>query len=251
MPALFIGTHLIKLTSIDSTNTYLQQQLKQQNVLEGTVAIANEQLSGKGQRGNTWQSEPNKNLTFSLLLRPKRLKAEKQFLLSKIVSLGVLDFVCAHVKNKKEVKVKWPNDIYVKNKKIAGILIENSLRGDEVNTSIIGIGLNINQLDFTPLSATSLALETGIELNLDKALGDLCSCIEVRYLQYINHNLAALHGDYHQHLYCLNELHWFETKNRQYQGIIVGITGEGKLLLDCYPEKIIAEYGIKEIKFLK
>ncbi|HRH01438.1 MAG TPA: biotin--[acetyl-CoA-carboxylase] ligase [Bacteroidia bacterium] len=251
MPALFIGTHLIKLTSIDSTNTYLQQQLKQQNVLEGTVAIANEQLSGKGQRGNIWQSEPSKNLTFSLLLRPKHLKAEKQFILSKIISLGVLDFVRSHIKHKKEVKVKWPNDIYVKNKKIAGILIENSLRGEEVNTSIIGIGLNINQLDFTPLSATSLALETGIELNLDKALGDLCCCIEVRYLQYINQNLATLHGDYHQHLYCLNELHWFESKNRQYQGIIVGITGEGKLLLESFPEKIINEYGVKEIKFLK
>lgn len=106
------------------------------------------QTAGRGQRGNSWEAEPGKNLTFSILLRPTAIEASRQFELSMIVALAVADTVAEELGNGATVDVKWPNDIYVDNRKICGMLIENSLNGRNISSSIAGIGLNVNQLEF-------------------------------------------------------------------------------------------------------
>lgn len=152
MCAVFTGKNLIQLNQTDSTNIHLTQLAQDNNLPEGTVVNAAFQTHGKGQRNNSWEAEKGMNITFSVLYKPHFLPLSKHFLLSKAISLGVFDYlncICA------EVKVKWPNDIYVGNKKIAGILIENSIKGNNIYQSVIGIGININQSNFSTLNATS------------------------------------------------------------------------------------------------
>ena len=168
MKTLFIGQNSINLKSIDSTNSYASELLRQNAPLEGTMIYTFDQHNGRGQRGNTWYSQPNKNATLSYILYPTFLQIEKQFLLNKITCLAVADLmaeIIGHSKGltqkDKAVQIKWPNDIYVGNKKISGILIENTLRETSIRSSIVGIGININQTDFTDaINATSLALLT-------------------------------------------------------------------------------------------
>ena len=138
--------HIIRLDNVDSTNTYLSGIAS--NSPHGTCVLADRQSAGRGQRGNTWESEPGKNLTFSVLLRPDGLHASQQFRISQAVSLAITDTLDGFLPEGIEAKVKWPNDIYVGNRKICGILIENTLCGAAIQHSIIGIGLNINQRDF-------------------------------------------------------------------------------------------------------
>ncbi len=133
------------LKEIGSTNTYLQESDKDRLLPEGTIVYCDIQRSGRGQRGNSWESEPFKNLTFSLLLRPEHIPANRQFLLSEIVSLATVDVLNRYATG---FSIKWPNDIYWHDKKIAGILIENVLSGSTFSRAIIGMGLNINQKNF-------------------------------------------------------------------------------------------------------
>ena len=140
---LFIGNNIISLEEVDSTNRYLKDYLlKDNNTIEGLVVVATNQHSGRGQKGNTWQSEQGKNLTFSIFIKPN-IQVQAQFLISKAISLGIVDFL--NDVGLSELKIKWPNDIFCKDKKIARILIENTLKGNNVSNSIIGIGLNVNQ----------------------------------------------------------------------------------------------------------
>ena len=141
--------------------------LKNKNEIEGLVVFSENQTDGKGQRGNSWITERGKNLTFSLFLKPSIL-ISTQFVLSKIVSLSIVDFLMEM--GVKDVKIKWPNDIYCGDKKIAGILIENTISEGKINNCIVGIGLNVNQVNFDSSiqNATSLKLELGFEsINLN------------------------------------------------------------------------------------
>lgn len=133
---------VVQLNSIDSTNSHAQGIIAKNGLLQEMVFNASAQLEGKGQAGNSWESEPCTNLTFSLALQPVYLKAENQFYLTQAISLGIIDFL-----NNNEIKalIKWPNDILVDRKKITGILIENSIMGESLQSSVVGIGLNVNQ----------------------------------------------------------------------------------------------------------
>ena len=132
--------NIIKKNQISSTNTVAIELLKKEELPEGTIIWADEQTKGRGQRGNSWESEPGTNLTISIILFPHFLKAEDQFLLSKVTSLAITDYLANRFN---QVTIKWPNDIYVANDKIAGILIENSIIGSSFEYAVIGIGLNI------------------------------------------------------------------------------------------------------------
>lgn len=251
MPTLFTGNNTIRLPIVESTNAYAQDLARQLKVPEGTVVITDNQTLGRGQRGNSWFCEPGKNLTFSLILYPPDLAADNQFVLTQLVSLAIADYVKSEYSKPDEVKIKWPNDIYVGNKKIAGILIENSLRGNLLSNSIIGIGLNINQLDFGELKATSLALLTAKNFDLNASLEKVCSAIEARYLQWINKKQLILNAEYQKNLYLIQEPASFEIENRKVDGKIIGVNKSGKLLLSLIPNFEVLELGIKEIKFLK
>ena len=137
---------IIELAETPSTNSYMAEHAA--DLPSGAVVVTRSQTAGRGQRGNSWEAEPEKNLTFSLLLRPDFVKASEQFLISRAVSVGIVKILQRFTRGSEEVSIKWPNDIYVGAQKIAGILIENSLMGAAIDRSIIGIGLNVNQLQF-------------------------------------------------------------------------------------------------------
>lgn len=253
MKTLFVGQNCIHLKSIDSTNSYAGQLMGDIKPVEGTLIYTFDQQNGRGQRGNTWETEPNKNVASSFILYPSFLQASRQFLLNKIVSLAVADLMAELIQpsdKTSEIRIKWPNDIYVGTKKIAGILIENTLRENTIQSSIIGIGLNINQIKFNvDLNATSLALITNKEFDLMEALEKLSEFIEARYLQLKANKLESIDAAYLQHLYQLNEWHNYTSNNQLFEGKIIGISAIGKLQVQLKTTEI-KEFDLKEIKFV-
>ena len=145
---IFVGKVLHEFEALGSTNQHALQLLKESTPAEGTIILTHDQYAGKGQATNKWESAPHKNLTFTTILYPKFLPARKQFLLNQVVSLSVFDTLQKYITE--GLTIKWPNDIYVFDKKITGILIQNSLQGHTLQSSIVGIGLNVNQIDFPP-----------------------------------------------------------------------------------------------------
>src|SRR5687768_14177982 len=139
MTTLFIGKNVIELDSIDSTNSYSKELIIKEKPIEGTIITAREQLSGRGQMGNSWNAEAGKNLTLSIILYPDFLDADKQFYLNIAVCLAVKDF-CESVLGD-EIKIKWPNDVYHRDKKLGGILIENTIKGSQIASAVVGIGI--------------------------------------------------------------------------------------------------------------
>ncbi|MCF8464570.1 MAG: biotin--[acetyl-CoA-carboxylase] ligase [Flavobacteriales bacterium] len=181
--SLFIGSTIIRLERVDSSNNYARTHVRDKMPIEGTVIVVGEQTAGRGQRSNSWVTEPKKNLTCSFILRPVFLAAKDQFLLSAAVALAVSDTVFELLPDK-AVEIKWPNDVLVDGKKIAGILIENTLRGINLENSIIGIGLNVNQVEFpSGINATSVQLISEQETDLETVLQLLNSYLEKYYLQ--------------------------------------------------------------------
>lgn len=247
MQTLFIGQQHIKLQRVGSTNRYAQDMAKNGLLHEGAIISAIEQFSGKGQRGSSWQTMAGKNLTFSLFLKPHFLQANQQFLLSQCIALAVFD--CVKNYCQKDVFIKWPNDILINDKKTAGILIENSLKNDKIDYSIIGIGLNINQTEFENLPyATSLKLETGLELKLDDVLQNLCKQLEKHYL-LLKKNYSAIHKYYLENLYRYKILANYNYKGHTIKARIIDIETSGKLILKKENnEKIIC--NLKEVEFV-
>jgi BirA family biotin operon repressor/biotin-[acetyl-CoA-carboxylase] ligase len=167
-----LGGPFIELATAASTNKTAAELLSLSKLRHGAVILAHEQTEGRGQRGRTWTSAPGLDLTLSIVMAPPRLRADAQFVLSKLAALAVHDTVRAHIPG--DVRIKWPNDVLVERRKVAGILIQNELTGDRVAWSIIGIGINVNSSVFDEsLAATSLALEAGGHVDLPVVLDDL------------------------------------------------------------------------------
>lgn len=240
---MLIGNKIIHLSSVDSTNNYVANEEKRQNLPSGTVILADEQFAGKGQRGTEWLTESGKNLTFSFLLRQVNLAVEDQFTLNKIVVLSMLDYL----KDKNiDAQIKWPNDILVQNDKIAGILIENSLGSAGIQRSIIGIGLNVNQTEFSLPRVTSMQLQKNTFFNIQEVLFGLIERINHR-LNFISQR-EVIHSEYLSHLFGRNEIRHFEASEQQIQGEIVGVNSFGHLEVKI--DNKIQSFGVKEIKFV-
>lgn len=275
MKALFIGKNCIEVEKTDSTNSYLAILAtggpisfhllplsggEGKGVFDGTVVITKRQEQGKGQRDNRWESEPGKNLTLSILLKPTFLRTDEQFQLNKAVSLGVAEFVLAvffpFEGGKGDVRIKWPNDIYIGNKKIAGILIENSVSGNTLQQSIVGIGINVNQEKFSAElpNPTSLKLVSGKEFDLKECLEELCSCIEKRYLQLrppsgiLPKEEGGIDSDYLKSLYRFGEPANYKYKGQALNAKITGVTKVGKLMIETEKGKML-ECDFKEVMF--
>ncbi len=247
MNTLFVGRHLITLESIDSTNLYALTLIDKKSCFEGTVIVANDQKKGKGQRGNHWLSHPGENLTLSIVFKPHFLVAMQQFNITKAIALGVRDFFCLHCKE--EVKIKWPNDILISNKKMAGILIENILRGQSIYYSVVGLGINMNQTDFFDLPhASSLKNITGIDYDLKAVMETVFSCIEKRYLQLKAGDLK-IHSEYLQHLFQFDQWTYYEIDGQLLEARIIDVTENGKLKMEM-KEESIKEFDLKELKFV-
>lgn len=243
---LFTGKNLIFVPECHSTNTLALQFCQQKSVADGTVVITNHQTAGRGQRSNTWEAEPGKNLTFSVVFRPGFLAVNEQFYLSVFTALALVDFLAG--KTNQDIHIKWPNDILVHGKKICGILIENQIQGTRIQASVIGIGLNINQQQFTIPTATSLQLATGRAFDLNAALDELLQALEQRYLQLSQRKLQLLSEEYHKALFWYGEEHLFEAENNRFTGVITGVDPEGRLLLSVGGEQKV--YQVKEIRFI-
>ncbi|MEM9022424.1 MAG: biotin--[acetyl-CoA-carboxylase] ligase [Bacteroidota bacterium] len=182
MRTLFVGRHIVRLERIASTNVYAQERIRGERLPEGTVIVARDQTAGKGQKGNRWETAPGMNLTCSLVFYPRFLPVTQQFCLTKCVSLAVRDTLQEFTKE--VVRIKWPNDLYAGNRKIGGILIENSLRGSQLQHAVVGIGINVNQTRFpdTLPGAISLQHLTGNVVDLEEILELLCVRLEANYL---------------------------------------------------------------------
>jgi BirA family biotin operon repressor/biotin-[acetyl-CoA-carboxylase] ligase len=226
-----------------STNSLALELCQHSCPLEGTVVITDRQTSGRGQQGNRWESEPQMNLTFSVILKPTFLAIKEQFLLSVLTSLAVRDSLIQLTK--RTVDIKWPNDILVNEFKICGILIENQLAGDQITNSVIGIGLNINQTKFASTEATSLSLITGSSHDLQVVLHKILSALEARYLALRQNKVQKLWDDYHAHLYRRNQSSTFMTGEEQFEGTIIGVDEQGKLLISV--GSVIRAFNNKEI----
>ncbi|MGP8215041.1 MAG: biotin--[acetyl-CoA-carboxylase] ligase [Bacteroidia bacterium] len=232
---LFTGHIVDKLDKVDSTNTYALSLLKQRPPAEGYAVWALEQFAGRGQRGNSWLSEPRANLTFSIILHPRFLPVKEQFWLTKAMALAVAEFVSSYcTSGLLNVAIKWPNDIYVNNQKIAGILIENVLEQASIKYSVVGIGINLNQLVFnTSLpNATSLKLLTGADFELEDCLNHIFIPIEKFYLELRAGNYRKIDEAYHKLLYRRNVICDLSINGQHCKGAIKGVSATGQLLVD-------------------
>lgn len=245
---MIIGSRYIFVDKLTSTNSHAAQLLGTDDLCEGTIIRTGYQSAGRGQMGNKWESESGKNLIFSIILYPTMIIPSEQFLISMVISLGINDFL----KRYSGISaIKWPNDIYVGNDKIAGILIENSIIGNEIKSTIAGIGLNINQLVFLSdaPNPVSLRMITGKEFDLELSFNQLLYDIDKRYKQLIAGDFSKIKKEYIMQLYRLNEWFNYRDSGGAFKGRIISVNDEGRLKVeDC--EGQIKMYSFKEVEFI-
>jgi BirA family biotin operon repressor/biotin-[acetyl-CoA-carboxylase] ligase len=245
---MIIGSKLILRDELPSTNTYLSQLLRDEILPEGTIVCTNYQSAGRGQPGKSWESEKGKNLLISILILPAMINPVNQFILSMAISLGICDFLGRQFD---ECAIKWPNDIYVNNDKIAGILIENSIMGEKIEYSIAGIGLNVNQDKFLSEASNpvSMKLLSGTDYDLTTCLNQLAYDLDKRYKQVISGIYDTIRNEYLSKLYRQNE--WFNYRDREgiFSGRIVSVSQTGKLQVEK-KSGFLMEYSFKEIEFI-
>ncbi|TAF67048.1 MAG: biotin--[acetyl-CoA-carboxylase] ligase [Cytophagales bacterium] len=249
IPTIFIGKDFTELTSCHSTNGYLAQ-LNTDKMAEGAVIATLEQTAGRGQRGTSWEAEPYQNLTFSILLKPHFLAVQEQFLLNMAVALGIYKALQNFLQDKAPLSVKWSNDIYYGEQKIAGILIENAIKSYSLERSIVGIGLNVNQTQFLHApNATSLSMIEGQTFDLASVLKNVLVEIEKYYILLRNQSFKTIHQQYEATLYRKGQMHWFKREEVTFRGIIKGVEVQtGQLLMEV--DQKIEKFSFKEIVFL-
>lgn len=225
--------NLISIPSVDSTNNYLQQLLDKGLVSEGTVVLAFEQTKGRGQRGNVWESRPGLGLYASILLQPLNWPVEKQFILNKAIACGVAWYLESRLDA--DVRIKWPNDILVSGRKIAGILIENSIRGSQLSAVIAGIGINLNHAGFEgdfDTAATSLKLERAGHFDPETEVIDLFREVWNAYKKLVNGEHEVIHEHYNHLLYKRGEKMFFTRGDEIISAIFLGVDDEGCAMIE-------------------
>lgn len=239
---------IIKLGEVDSTNKYARGQVVPNEADEGAVVLARHQTQGRGAGGNSWESENGKNLTFSIHFKPVFLEPARQFYLSMAVSLGVADFISGFVS---DVSVKWPNDIYVADKKIAGILIENIIAGRRISDSVVGIGININQERFVGNAPNPVSLKqlTGVDYVLGQCLETVCNSVFKWYDLLRGEGKGKILENYLPRLFRVNRWAEFRTGGKIFRGKITGIDEFGELIIET-AESQVMKFGFKEVEYL-
>ena len=241
-----IGHKIQWFNELDSTNDYASAIAKD-SLSHGVVVATHFQKAGRGQRGNQWESALGLNLLFSVILKPHFLEVQKQFLLSKAVALSLCDVIADIVSG---VSIKWPNDIYVNDKKVAGILIEHSFSSAMLDTSIVGVGLNVNQAEFAESipNPTSLMLEQGNEHDIKKLLGIICDALDKRYSQLF-YDEKGISDSYIERLYRFGNFYTFRASDTTFVAKIVGVRNSGELILETSEGKTF-EFAFKEIEYV-
>lgn len=235
--------------SLPSTNQYCEL-LDLREVEEFTIINAREQTAGIGQRGNHWESQPGMNLTFSLILKPTFLPAAEQYMLTKVVSLGITDYLEELLPPSINIKIKWPNDIYINDKKICGILISNKLSCTNLSASIIGIGLNVNQTEFPSWVPNPVSIRqiTQIDYALEPLIKSLVDAIAFRYNQ-LSTSPKTLDQEYLSRLYRLGKSSPYTYNGQNITATIETVNQFGHLqLTTSLGEHLSCQ--LKELKFI-
>lgn len=240
-----IGSKVIQLSSVDSTNNYAAMLVSNDNAVHGTVILADEQTAGRGQRGAKWQSESGSNLLMSIILKPDNLSVDRQFLLTQIASLAVVDLLR---KIGLSAHIKWPNDIYVGDRKICGMLIENNLSGAVIRSSIIGIGLNVNQSFFDLTTATSIKLEKGQSFPIQEILFSFIGSFNLFYDQLMPSRLQDIEDLYKSNMLGYEQKRIFEDETGEFLGMIRGVDPNGKLRMEV--NGVEQTYDLKQLRFI-
>lgn len=254
----FTGKFLLHLPSVDSTNNYAKNYIAKSSPIDGTVILADNQFAGRGQSGNSWLSESGKNLTFSVIYQTSFLLATEQFYLNMAISLGIkyavlsmqyADDCLLPAKLLPTCKIKWPNDIFVNDKKIAGILIENTISGMHLKHSIIGIGLNVNQEQFQDgMNATSLQNMTRLNQDRNTVLNQVLVSVEKYFLLLKERKFERLKSEYTEHLYRYNMVSVYKKDGKPFSGKIIDVDTIGNLQMETENGRL--QFGFKEISFV-
>lgn len=239
---------VIHISETNSTNNYLKELLQTQNVDEGTVVWADFQSAGKGQRGNGWESEAGKNILFSIVLFPGFIKAGEQFILSQIVSLAVANCLQEYTEG---ISIKWPNDIYWNEKKICGILLENTILEDNIGHSVAGIGININQENFRSDAPNPVSLKqiTNRDYNLEEILKTVVDNISMYYQQIKIGKTYSLIKQYKESLFRKDGYHLYNDGLSNFLARIQDVDSSGILILKT-KEGEERHFAFKEVKYI-
>lgn len=249
-----IGGRIIEVDTVDSTNKMAAELIVGSGSSHGTVILAHEQTAGRGQRGRQWLSGAGLDLTLSIVLRPQELSAMDQFGLSKLTALAVRDtvrsaFMADPTAAQADIRVKWPNDILVDRRKVAGILIECELAGDRVRHAIVGIGLNVNSTNLPEeLGATSLCLHSaGRPHDRRDVLRSLLAALDARYLQW-SADRAAPDADYAAALWARGRWSPMWLDGAEVSLRPMDVDGQGRLLVEAMDGQV-ASYGLDRLRF--
>lgn len=229
MNTLFTGQNRINLKTVDSTNNFAAKLTDLPDWSNGTVIVADFQTSGRGQRGRRWQSEPGENLTCSYIFRLPFLSLDSVYQWNQAVALATCNAL--HHVGVGELRIKWPNDIFHNGKKIAGILIENSVQGKSIHHSIVGIGVNVNQTQFDELKASSIALATDAPGDQEKLITALSEELEKYYLMLRGGRTTSLQ-EYHDRLFAVNDWRTFEFEGKSHRAKLKQINQQGLALFE-------------------
>jgi BirA family biotin operon repressor/biotin-[acetyl-CoA-carboxylase] ligase len=222
-----IHNHIIHLQEVSSTNNYLKELSKEKELEEGTVILADYQTAGRGRGTNTWLADSGKSITMSVYIRPL-LKAGHHFMLNEMLSVALVDVLASQGIY---AMIKWPNDIYIADRKVAGLLIENVLHGDTISGSVLGIGLNVNQQKFPKELTNPVSMAQVLErsLVLPELTETILACITRRYEILKTGNMNQLHTEYSAHLYKRGEWISFDSKEQKVEGILFNVFQSGEL----------------------
>ena len=239
---------ILKEKETDSTNNRLAQLCDRENIKEFTTLLVDKQTAGKGQRGNSWEAEPDKNLLFSFVIFPVFLEAKQQFLISQIVSLAIKEELDTYTT---DISIKWPNDIYWKDKKICGMLIENDLMGRNISQSIAGVGININQEVFhsSAPNPVSLFQITGKQYDIFNILEHIMLRIQIYYDLLQKNNTALITAQYERSLFRKEGIYRYKDVNGEFMANIVCVEPEGRLILEDETQTKRG-YMFKEVEYL-
>ncbi len=253
-PTRFIGKLTKYIESCASTNVLALEESLNDDLPEGFAWIAGHQTAGKGQRGNQWLAEPDQNLLVSYLLKPAHALLSNQFYLSKCVALGVINGIQnwsqLHLGHKLPASIKWPNDIYIDEHKLGGILIESNFQSGKWAFTIVGIGLNINQTTFQGLRATSLRQWTPTQniIDISEVFNQVSYALEQTYELFVSKQFDLIDSQYHDQLFRLNQWHTYQDESGTFYGKIKEVDAQG--LIQIERDDLTKGYDIKELNFI-
>lgn len=243
----FVGKNQIYLTSCHSTNDIASEKIQNREAIDGTVIVTDHQTAGRGQRGNQWQSDTGKNVLMSIIVFPDFLKFENHFNLSICTAVSIFETLSFF--SNQNIKIKWPNDMYINEKKVGGVLIETGISGQKFSHAIVGIGLNILQTEFENPKSTSLAVQNPEKsFNRDRIIEKLLEVFEENYFLMKENKTSVLKEKYMENLLWLNEEKKFSDSNGPFGGKIVDVINDGRLKIEV--ENKIKYYDIKEITYV-